>query len=441
MPIASVHEFHSNDPDQVSEFIGRIYADNQFRPQRAARRDVVIGGVEWRGIGVYDVDYKMPFRFHSEMDRPNYLFLTCRRGGATYSAQNGREAQCSLGDVMPISNVGISDCVTQPEGFGHLSVILESAALSEFVTCWLGRPIVEPVIFAMKPLNQVTATQWNAAAECLRQMISMSPMPEFAIRSMYEHMIRLVATGHESNYSALISDRRCATEAEARKAIALIDQDPMRWQTLTILGYAIGCASSALENAILRLAGKSFQMLSLDARMRWVRRALASGDAGSYVGTIRAYGFRPSSRFVSEYCRRFGEYPSATYRRNPHSAGACTGREAAFADPLSVSAIDDFIERRLSGTISLKDVAQHVGLSEFETIAIFKERFSRTPMQYVGERKLEKARWMLHHTSESLASIAIECGFSSQSYLTTQIKRYYGVTPRQLRLSAGAYAV
>ncbi|WP_084663320.1 helix-turn-helix domain-containing protein [Pandoraea faecigallinarum] len=341
---------------------------------------------------------------------------------------------------MPISNAGVSDCVTQPEGFGHLSVILEAAALSEFVTCWLGRPVVTPVIFAMKPLNPATATQWNVAAECLRQMISMSPVPEFAIRSMYEHMIRLVATGHESNYSALIADSRCATEAQARKAIALIEHDPMQWQTSTILGYAMGCASSALENAILRLTGKSFQTLSLDARMRWVRRALASGDTDSYVGTLRAYGFRPSSRFVSEYCRRFGEYPSATYRRNPHSTGAYDGGEAAFFDPLSVSALDEFIAQRLTEAISLKDVAQHVGLSEFETIATFKERFSRTPMQYVSERKLEKARWMLRHTSESLASIAIECGFGSQSYLTTQIKRYYGVTPRQLRLSAGSHA-
>ncbi|WP_306172632.1 helix-turn-helix transcriptional regulator [Burkholderia cenocepacia] len=90
--------------------------------------------------------------------------------------------------------------------------------------------------------------------------------------------------------------------------------------------------------------------------------------------------------------------------------------------------------------MGLADLARLAGLSEHATIAAFKAQFSRTPMQYVIERRLERARWRLCNTSASILSIALDCGFGSQSYLTTLIKRHYGVTPRQLRLSANTPA-
>ncbi|HCL3697612.1 TPA: helix-turn-helix transcriptional regulator, partial [Pseudomonas aeruginosa] len=64
------------------------------------------------------------------------------------------------------------------------------------------------------------------------------------------------------------------------------------------------------------------------------------------------------------------------------------------------------------------------------------ERFGCTPMNYVNERRLEQARFLLCFTKESIVSVALKCGFGSQSYLTTQLKRRYGVTPRKLRMHA-----
>lgn len=431
------HSFHSDDPDEVSSFIEKIYADNRFRAQHANRKAVNMGGQEWNGIGIYDVDYEMPFHFHSPEPRPNYLFLSCRRGGSTYTS-GGTVAQCTVGDVIPISSTGISTCVTQPEGIGHLSVILDAGDLNDFVSQWIGKPLVTPVRFDMKPIAADAAVEWNAAADCLRRMMLLTPSPEAAIRALYEHMLKHMMLRHGSNYSALFATDACATEHTARSAVAMIETDPMRWKTLGTIAHALGCPTGALENAIHRLTGQRSAALFFNGRLYGVRRALANGD-GSFVGTLHAFGFAPSNRFVSAYRQRFGEPPSATYRRNPNAADI----RHDFREPddtLCEAKINYFIDESLGKPISLADLARLAGLSEHATIAAFKEQFARTPMQYVIERRLERARWQLCHTSASILSIALDCGFGSQSYLTTLIRRHYGVTPRQLRLSAGTTA-
>ncbi|KVG61965.1 helix-turn-helix transcriptional regulator [Burkholderia pseudomultivorans] len=427
------HSFQSDDPEEVSDFIEKIYADNRFRPQHAERRIVNMGGQEWNGIGIYDVDYEMPFHFQSEEPRPNYLFLSCRRGGSTYT--NGATvAQCTVGDVMPISSTGISTCVTQADGIGHLSVILDAGDLNDYVSQWIGRPLAAPVRFDMKPLAATAAFEWNAAADCLRRMMLLQPMPDAAIRALYEHMLKYVMLRHGSNYSELFATDACAPEHTVRSAIGMIEADPMRWKTLGAIAQALGCATSGLENGIRRLTGQHSAALFFNARLSNVRRALAHGDA-AFVDTLRKFGFAPSNRFASVYRQRFGEPPGATYRRNPNAA-AEQRHINGFADTLCEATINRFIDESLGKSISLGDLARLTGSSEHATIAAFKEQLGRTPMQYVIERRLARAHWRLCNTSASILSIALECGFGSQSYLTTLIKRHYGVTPRQLRVSS-----
>ncbi|MGS0897364.1 helix-turn-helix domain-containing protein [Burkholderia stagnalis] len=431
------HCFHSNDPDEVSDFIEKIYADNFFHAHIAEKRDVNMGGQEWDGIGIYDVDYEMPFSFRSEAARPNYLFISCERGGSTYSTSSST-TQCKIGDMIPISSTDNSICQTRPEGFGHLSVILDATQVNDFLSQWIGRPLIQPIQFDLLPVQPDIASQWTIAANCMRRMMSMNPLPDMAVRALYEHMLKLVVHGHASNYSELLANDHYATEHVVRSAIAMIESDPIRWRTLGTIAHALGCATQILENGIRRWTGRSSGGVFYEARLRCVNHALTFDGGRSFIDTLRAYDFMPSPRFIRTYRNRFGESPSETYRRNSNAVDASAFDLGQLTNPLSEQMLNRFIDTSLDRPISLADIAQHVDLSEHATIAAFKERFSKTPMQYVIERRLERARWLLRHTSDSILSIALSCGFGSQSYLTAQIKRYYGVTPRQLRLSGKA---
>ncbi|WP_334068810.1 helix-turn-helix domain-containing protein [Burkholderia cepacia] len=428
--------FQSDDPDEVSEFIGRIYADNRFVAQHAVRKDVNMAGYEWQGIGIYEVDYQMPFHFHSDEARPNYLMLSCNRGGSTYR-YDGTDVQCAPGDVMPISSTGNSTCTTSDEGFGHLSVIIDAEKVNDFVSQWIGRPLAEPLRFDLKTVSADVAIQWNMAADCLQRMLHMTPVPNAAAHSLAEHMLKILVTGHPNNYSGLLNADYYAAEHQVRVALGMITAEPTRWKTLGAVAHALNCPTSALEQGIRRQTGKSSAEAFHEARLTNVHRALARGDGQSFNGTLESHGFSASERFVSDYRRRFGESPSATYLRNPN-AGETVAAFIASPDALCERTINQFIDDSLGKPISLSELADLVGKNEQAAIAAFKAQFSRTPMQYVIERRLERAIWLLRHTSASIVSIAIECGFGTQSYLTTAMKTRLGTTPRQIRLTASS---
>ncbi|HHV7525567.1 TPA: helix-turn-helix domain-containing protein [Burkholderia orbicola] len=431
---AKNHSFQSNDPDEVSSFIGKIYADNRFEAQHAKKQNVTMAGHEWRGIGIYDVDYRMPFHFSSEESRPTYLFLSCGRGHASYLKGN-KSVECGPGDVLPISSEGVSDCTTGTHGFGHLSVIIEEHRINSFLQNWLGQPLIEPVRFDLQPLAKEAAGQWDLATTCLNQMLHMDPVPHFAADALVDHIIKLFVSEHHNNYSSLLDNDRYTPEDQTCIAINLIVSDPMRWKNLGSVAYALGCPTSALDRGIRRVAGKSSADIFYEARLDRLRDELARGASDGFQKTLQKFGFSISDRFVRQYHYRFGELPSATYRRNPHvheSVALATN----ISDFICEKEINRFIDEHLSGPISLEGLSNLIGMPEYALISAFKSRFSKTPMQYVIERRLEHAITKLKQTSTSILSIAIECGFGTQSYLTTTMRRHYGTTPGKIRENA-----
>jgi AraC-like DNA-binding protein len=57
----------------------------------------------------------------------------------------------------------------------------------------------------------------------------------------------------------------------------------------------------------------------------------------------------------------------------------------------------------------------------------------RTAGSFLEERRLDRAKQLLTSSDLSLAEIAVECGFASQSRLTTTFRRRTGFTPAQFR--------
>ncbi len=95
--------------------------------------------------------------------------------------------------------------------------------------------------------------------------------------------------------------------------------------------------------------------------------------------------------------------------------------------------VDEFIEVEMASQLKVKDVAGMLGLSEGFFNRSFKAAMGKTPHRYILDRRTAKARELIIATNNKLADIAIDCGFSSQAHLTTQLKRSVGLTPAELR--------
>ena len=93
----------------------------------------------------------------------------------------------------------------------------------------------------------------------------------------------------------------------------------------------------------------------------------------------------------------------------------------------------EFIEANLASDFRLADLAAQVGLSASHFARCFKEETGKSPHAYVLERRVERAKRLLRTTDTAIADIAFECGFSSQSHLTTIFRQIADITPGRYR--------
>lgn len=92
-----------------------------------------------------------------------------------------------------------------------------------------------------------------------------------------------------------------------------------------------------------------------------------------------------------------------------------------------------FMKQNLGLDISLDAIADAAGLSTFHFIREFKSQNQVTPYQYLLKMRVENARRLLRQQGYTLADIALECGFSTQSHFTHVFKKMTGLTPKAYR--------
>jgi AraC family transcriptional regulator len=101
--------------------------------------------------------------------------------------------------------------------------------------------------------------------------------------------------------------------------------------------------------------------------------------------------------------------------------------------PAALRRVQLFVEANLERTIRLSDLAGRAELSLHHFARAFKLSAGMTPRAFVEERRIERAKQLIDESHHSLADIAIECGFGTQSRLTTMFRRRTGFTPAEYR--------
>jgi PAS domain S-box-containing protein len=92
-----------------------------------------------------------------------------------------------------------------------------------------------------------------------------------------------------------------------------------------------------------------------------------------------------------------------------------------------------FIRANLAETIRVNDLADVMSLSENQFRRKFKNEFGFTPQQFILRARLQASGHLLRNSSQPIAILASDSGFSDQSYFTKQFKQFFGVTPLEYR--------
>lgn len=98
--------------------------------------------------------------------------------------------------------------------------------------------------------------------------------------------------------------------------------------------------------------------------------------------------------------------------------------------------VSNYINTYLDRDLSLVEIAQVINISPTYFASLFKHATGISPHQYVIQKRVERAKMLLSKTDLAIANIALEVGFSSQSHLNQQFKRFTGMTPKQVRPSS-----
>jgi AraC family transcriptional regulator len=97
--------------------------------------------------------------------------------------------------------------------------------------------------------------------------------------------------------------------------------------------------------------------------------------------------------------------------------------------------IRSYLLDQLEKQISLAEIAQLLQMDVFSLTRWFKQEFGLPPHQFIMQARVDRAREMLKRSDLSLVELALQCGFCSQSHLTTSFRRRVGVSPGAFRAS------
>jgi AraC-like DNA-binding protein len=93
----------------------------------------------------------------------------------------------------------------------------------------------------------------------------------------------------------------------------------------------------------------------------------------------------------------------------------------------------DLLTENTEQKISIKFLAQELGMSQYHFIRLFSAVFGLTPHRYRVVNQLEKAKRELLQSKKAITNIAFDCGFSSLGTFSLMFKNYVGATPKRYR--------
>lgn len=101
--------------------------------------------------------------------------------------------------------------------------------------------------------------------------------------------------------------------------------------------------------------------------------------------------------------------------------------------PWQIRKVIAYIERHLSATIRMGEIAAEARLSTSYFSRAFRTSFGLSPHSYIVQKRIERTQRLMLTTDEPLARIALDCGLSDQPHFSNLFRRHVGVSPNNWR--------
>ena len=96
----------------------------------------------------------------------------------------------------------------------------------------------------------------------------------------------------------------------------------------------------------------------------------------------------------------------------------------------------DYLEQHYQERITVAEMADYLYMGADNFYKFMVSLTGESPITFVNHFRLLKAVNLLQNTEMSITEISLSCGFPNISYFSRCFRKYYGCTPRQIRLNA-----
>jgi AraC-like DNA-binding protein len=93
----------------------------------------------------------------------------------------------------------------------------------------------------------------------------------------------------------------------------------------------------------------------------------------------------------------------------------------------------DFADRHYARPLSLNELAGVAGLSKYHFLRLFRATYGVTPMEYVSQRRIERAQDLLRATNLTVTEVCFAVGFSSLGSFSSRFRQVVGESASQFQ--------
>lgn len=95
----------------------------------------------------------------------------------------------------------------------------------------------------------------------------------------------------------------------------------------------------------------------------------------------------------------------------------------------------EFIKENYHKQVTLDDLCDHIHMSKYYFINVFKNYTGSTPHEYIVNYRIGKAKHLLRTTNLSINEICQHIGFNDQSYFIKIFRKLNNITPNKYRMN------
>ena len=86
----------------------------------------------------------------------------------------------------------------------------------------------------------------------------------------------------------------------------------------------------------------------------------------------------------------------------------------------------DYADRHYTQPLSLDEIAGVAGVSKYHFLRLFRATYGITPMEYVSQRRIERAQDLLRSTNLTVTEVCFAVGFSSLGSFSSRFRQLVG---------------